>query len=88
MHLSPSDIKVSYVVSNILLTAMLSTTLIPNGKFSGNFFWRDMGLTNLEKGSNTLSGCWISVVRLFMILFISTQFCTVLIMRLKKWNFD
>ena len=54
LHLSPS-VKVS-CISSMLLTVVLCTALIPNGKFSGNFFWLDMGFTKSEKESNTLSG--------------------------------
>ena len=45
-------------ISNIfiLLPVTLCTTLKPNGKFSGNFFWMDMGLTNSEEESNSMSG--------------------------------
>ena len=35
---------------------MQCTTLEPNGKFSVNSFWLDMGLTNSEKESKLFSG--------------------------------
>ena len=72
LHLSPSDIKVSFI-SNILLTVVLCTTLKPNGKFSVYCF----GWILLVEETKTLSRSRISVVWLFIILFICTQLCSV-----------
>ena len=63
-----------------------SRPLKPNGKFSGNFFWLDMGLTNSQKEWNPFSGnrSLFPEVWLFMILFICAQLCIVLWGKNKK----
>ena len=58
-----SSIEQWSVFVNILLSVLLSTTLKPNGKFSGNFVWIDLGLTNSSKESNTLNASVFIQVR-------------------------